>query len=187
MAFSEAFLVEVRNKLGVAADADGPTIMAALDRRLHELAYPPAPAPATPAPVEQPGASGGHSDVVAWAVSTGRISPARAEFWAAQVADEKAHNGSTAQTERTLHSLHPVYDAAQGRPALSASATPLSDDLDRQMFGPTQAERERAEDLAAEAELAEVVERERAEAAAAGLTDAEEQALFGTRSNQEES
>jgi hypothetical protein len=142
-----------------------------------------------------------HVDIVAWGVETGRYSPARAAFWAKAAEDERRRTGSASQTEAAIRSLHPVYEVPQaqtgrasvwtddgsGHPVLASgtapgaedfSETPLLDELDRAVFGPSQDERYRAEDLAAEAALAEAIERERNEARG-GLTEAEERALFG--------
>ncbi len=179
--FSQQFLIEVRNILGLAADADPQTILAEMDRQLEALANPPVAtkAPTPPLPASPPGLFDGHRDAVAWAVATGRLSPARAQFWAAQLVEERARTGSTVQIEATIASLSPVYDvAAARRPAVAESDTPLLDDLDRAMYGPSIEERERADNLAAERELAESVERER-EQAAGQLTESEEQAIFG--------
>ena len=143
-------------------------------------------------------------DVVSWGVATGRYFPARAQFWAKAAAEEKRKTGSTTETEATIRSLHPVYEVVEargdsgspwlvnpetGRTVLNTgrfpgssrdlSDTPLLDDLDRAIFGPSIDERYRAEDLAAEAALAEAIERERQEAAPGNLTEAEERAIFG--------
>ena len=73
-----------------------------------------------------------------------------------------------------------MYDvSAPRRPAVSESETPLLDELNEAMFGPSEEVRRRREDLAAEAALAEAIERERAEAAQPGLTEDERRALFG--------
>ena len=139
-------------------------------------------------------------DIVNWGVSTGRYSPARAQFWARAAAEERRKTGSSAQTEAAIRSLHPVYEVPEDRTAPSSpwtrdpesghmvlasgtrpapgEGTPLLDDLDRAMYGPTIEERHRAEDLAAEAALAEEIERERAETPGQ-LTEAEERAIFG--------
>ena len=153
MSFSQQFLIEVRNKLGVAADADPQTILAALDTRLQELANPaPVTAPPAPPPSSPPGLFDGHRDAVAWAVATGRLSPARAQFWAAQLVEERARTGSASQIEATIASLSPVYDtAAAWRPAVAASETTLVDELDEALYGPSDEVRRRREDLAAEA------------------------------------
>jgi hypothetical protein len=71
---------------------------------------------------------------------------------------------------------HAVLNTAT--PASGSSDTPLLDDLDRQVFGPSTHERYRAQDLAAETELAAAIERERQ--TPGQLTEAEERAIFGS-------
>jgi len=183
MSFSAETIRQITSQLGIPVDSDAQTILAALDTRLEELAIPgpvAAPsAPPTPAPppASPPGPFDVQRDPVAWAVATGRLSPARAQFWESQLVEERARTGSTAQIEATIASLSPVYDtAATRRPAATESETPLLDEFDRAMNGPSVEERRRAEDLAAERGLAEQIERER-EQAAGGDEAARE--LFG--------
>ena len=103
--FSAAQITDMRRKLGVSADADGATIVAALAEALDERADPPAPAvpvlrsPQTAMPERQ-------SDVVAWGLATGRYSPARAQVWARAAADERRRTGAATQTAATIRSLH---------------------------------------------------------------------------------
>jgi hypothetical protein len=159
--------------------------VAAVSRRLDELAEdpPPAPprAPAAPPPASPPGAFGEHREPVAWAVATGRVGSGRAQFWESQLREERSRTGSAAaRTEATLLALHPVYDVgAPRRPAVSESETPLLDEFDEAMYGPSEKVRRRRDDLAAEAWLAEDTEREREAAAQPGLTEEERRALFG--------
>lgn len=131
------------------------------------------------------------SDVIAWAVETGRISAERASWWTEAADEERRRTGSADSVEATLHSLAPVYadhelwgeeasdalwivDKATGHTVLnqrrarevqSTSATPLLDSMERELFGASREEREAAEDRAAEAQLAAQLEEERAEKA----------------------
>lgn len=109
--------------------------------------------------------------VLAWGVGTGRFTSARADFWRAEAADEQARTGSTLATEAAVRALRPLYYEAD-RPTASAgsasvSDTPQLDAIDRALFGPSQAERERAQDLAAEAELRAQLDAEATEQARA--------------------
>lgn len=110
----------IMNRLGIPADSDGPTVLAALDEALAERAEPTAGAPALPEGVVaidsatldalRGDAAAGRdarnqqdatrrADIVTRAVNEGRIPPARAEHWAAQLAADE--EGATA----TLNSL----------------------------------------------------------------------------------
>ncbi|GGR60954.1 hypothetical protein J2S40_004508 [Nocardioides luteus] len=84
----------------------------------------PAPAPASAAPALPVPSDEG---AVEWAVATGRIGAARAQYWLDRCKAERAASGSIAGSWATLQSLHPVYDASSGglrqmEPTLSATA-----------------------------------------------------------------
>jgi hypothetical protein len=145
-------------------------------------------------------------DIVEWGVRTGRFRAERAGFWRSQMAHEKrvlAASGTkiTGPTpvERAIESLFPVFAEpaqpsgiwvtspngnptprinASGTPAYATSDTPLLDELDRAMFGPTPEQRRREEDLAVEQSLREALEAERATADSNQLSDEEMRAIF---------
>ena len=194
MRFSPKALAAMRAKLDLPDDADGTAILAAVSRRLDELAEDPPSQPRAPA------VAPAQPDIVAWGLATGRYSAPRAEFWARRADAERSRTGSAARTEAEIRSLSPVYEPPADRAASSSpwvkdpvdghmvraswtpasgSETPLLDAFDEAMFGPSVEVQRRRDDLAAEASLAEALVREREAAAQPGLTEDEHRALFG--------
>lgn len=122
-----------------------------------------APAPAPAAPV---GPVPSDEGAVEWAVATGRIGAARAQYWLDRCKAERAASGSIAGAWSVLQSLHPVYDASSGglrqmEPPLSATAR--LDAEEAALFGPSPDDLHRVQD---EQILAARDRREAAEAAA---------------------
>ncbi|HEV8174344.1 MAG TPA: hypothetical protein VGP91_11925 [Actinoplanes sp.] len=92
--------------------------------------------------------------------------------------DDDEYRG-TAQRVLAAAGLDPYTGRPRRTTAAGArSETPLLDELDLAVKGPTREQRWRAQDVQAEAELREQLERERV-TASGGLTDAEYRALFG--------
>jgi hypothetical protein len=142
-------------------------------------------------------------DIVDWGVRTGRFTQARAPFWRQQLADERrrvqasADKSAESLVEATISMLAPVLapdtDAGSqvwakgpdgrtvwaGAYGAASSATPMLDELEERLYGPSQVERHRREDLAAERELAEFDQAEASRVAASALTADEMRALFG--------
>ncbi|WP_446218812.1 hypothetical protein [Micromonospora sp. IBHARD004] len=145
-------------------------------------------------------------DLAAWGARTGRYPAARAAYWRQALAVERrqitasANPDTPSQVEATIRSLYPVLsvqqDPAPGqvwakddtgrtvlastlRPSYAASATPLVDELDRALYGPSQAERYAQQDVTAEAELLRQEEEHQRRLAESQLTADEQRALFG--------
>jgi hypothetical protein len=145
----------------------------------------------------------GEEHPVDWARRTGRVTAQSEPRWRADYARDQAGIGQVlasldpvlatepatgAATTPRLAALAGTPGSAQARyqAAVAAaiasvpppSTTPLLDDLDRDLFGPSDAEKRAAEDAAAERELAEHLQRE-AEEAAGAPSDADVAPLFG--------
>lgn len=130
----------------------------------EQTAPPAAPAaPTGPMPASD-------AEAVAWAVQTGRIGLARADFWARELAAERNASGSIARGWATLQSLAPVYadggmlDSFGGDmiPVGPVSATPMLDAMERSIYGPTSEQIDAELDRQAEAEARAIVDREQA-------------------------
>jgi len=151
---------------------DEKSITAALAKRLSGP-------PATP-PRAEPAMS------VQAALDSGRFSPDRRQFWENRFAEDPVGTGET------LASLHPVFAEereAERRGIAAAAATyrresvsdtPLLDELDEAVYGPSVEARRRREDLQAEAELRATIDAEEQRAVeASAFTDDELNRLFG--------
>jgi hypothetical protein len=121
---------------------------------------------------------------VAAAYATGRLPPDRQKYW------QDRFDADPVGTGDTLASMDPVFAeereaerrgvAAASYRAGSTSDTPLLDEMEEALYGPSREVRERREDLAAEAALRQQFEDERRGVeASAALTDDEYRALFG--------
>lgn len=153
--------------------------MAQPEPRIHR------PQKATPEP---PSGPWGDQDPVTWARATGRLTARSEAFWRSQLASDPVETAKTLQTlapvlaEDTTRELqsgvwetdqdgHAVLRGTYAPSGPPLSDTPLLDELDRKVFGPSQAEREREQDLAAEASLREQIRAEQEKAAADASID----------------
>ncbi len=182
MRFTAAELATLRANLGLPADADVTEIKAAV------LGRPPATAPVgnlNPEDAPRPG-----EDWAEWGHRTGRYGADRVPFWRAQLNAAARHPGGQARMQAAIAAMVPVLAdqrqaqnagpwardeygrlTGQHNQAYHTSDTPLSDELHRAVYGPSQEERHREEDLQAEAELSAVIQAEHEAAATAPAPD----------------
>ncbi|RIQ21268.1 hypothetical protein [Jiangella rhizosphaerae] len=129
------------------------------------------------------------------AYESGRITAASLPTWQARYdADPAATGAQLAELAPVLADgkrpagTSPWALGEDGRYVLAStptrpSATPLLDEMDRSIFGPTQEDRYREQDLAAEREAREILEQEQQAAASSVVTPAELKTLFPKNSD----